>query len=195
MALAFVDNGTLDLVVQHLDSEDPYAWSISNVFGLTSLLLSGPPLCLAPGLASTDRTAKDHCDLLAHRLLTEGLVTTLDPAVLADHPKCVDDCLRWARQPEHIETLRGRVDSLHEDERSYSNWVEWAMTRSLKGYSTRHRGLVEELFIPTVAHVYDLSPADADGVLRLGRQPNELKGTSPGSPRISKWSAEATPLA
>jgi hypothetical protein len=175
MAMAFVDNGTLDLIVQHLDVERPYSWSTANVFGLSAMLIVGHHLCLAPGIGTTDHAIPDHCDWLAHRLLNEGLVDPLDTRVLAEHPECVRNSLQWVNEPANLGKLREAVEELHAGDSNYKQWIEWAMTRSLPGYSTRHDGLIEPLYLPAISQLLGMSKGEADALLKVSRNLGEVR--------------------
>ena len=175
MAMALIDNGTLDLIVQHLEVEQPYPWSTENVLGVSAMLLGSDDYCLAPGLGNTDRSAADDCDWLAHRLLGEQLVRELNPIGLTGHRESVQDSLDWADVPENLKRLGEAVSELQAAKPDYKRWIEWAMTRGLAGYSTRHRGMVESIYLPVVSKLLDLSTRDAARLLNSSRSIAEVR--------------------
>jgi len=161
-----IDSATLFEVVTHARKDRPsYDWASVACRTATAALLFTPHLHVPP---SPIRSGE--AEGVYQRLMTgvQELGTTLSGGT-PPPPGKVDAIREWAAN--HVEQIRWSLQNLREDN-YYTKWLDAEITWAWNEYARRMTGLFTQDFVPELALVLNVSPAELHNLHEQTRKPS-----------------------
>jgi hypothetical protein len=145
-----------------------------TMLDLTALLIREGHLAVAPGLSPPMIPVRDNHDRLIDLMRANVLVDSPALPAPATVQSAITRSKRWIGRSETARAVREEVDRLWADKTNFQRWNDWSAANAWLGYAQRSGALFDDIYIPYVAKVLDISPRDALALHARSRDSSEV---------------------